>query len=478
VDDVTLMDAVAQAAAVRNGDISPLELVDAAITRVEKLDGELNAVIHTRFDAAREQAKGELPDGPFRGVPIVFKDLSGAVEGEPCHEGMAFARAAGWRAQHTDALMQGFLDAGFICVGRTNTPEQGLVPTTEPLAYGPTRNPWDTSLTAGGSSGGSAAAVASGMVAIGHASDGGGSIRIPASCCGIVGLKPSRARTTLLPNTSALDDLLVTALCVTRSVRDVAAALDAVAGPVLGDTVMAPPPARPYSDEIGADPGRLRVGLLAHNPRGDTEIHPDCVAAVRDAGALLESLGHTVEESFPAAAGDPVIGHHFTNLWTATLARTMQVWEERLGREITEDDVESLTWSLLEIGRRLAVDDYIASQHAARDLGTAFEVWFASGYDLLLTPTLGEPPPPLGTFQTPDEPFEGFIRAAGFVPYTPMANLTGEPAISLPLYWNDTGLPVGVQLQAPYGREDVLLRVAAQLEQARPWADRHPPLFG
>jgi amidase len=478
VDDVTLMDAVAQAEAVRDGDVSPLELVDAAITRVEKLDGELNAVIHPLFDQARERAKGVLPDGPFRGVPFVLKDLSGAVEGDPCHEGMKFAHVAGYRARHTDALAQRFLDAGFVCIGRTNTPEQGLVPTTEPLTHGPTRNPWDTQLTAGGSSGGSAAAVASGMVAVGHASDGGGSIRIPSSCCGIVGLKPSRARTTLLPNTSALDDLLVVAACVTRSVRDTAAVLDTIAGPAIGDTVMAPPPARPYREEVGVDPGRLRIGVLTHNPRGDTETHPDCVAAARDAATLLESLGHTVEESFPVAAGDRALGRHFTNLWAGTLARTMRVWEGRIGREITEDDVEPLTWSLLEMGRGISVDDYIASQHAARDLGCAFEAWFASGFDLLLTPTLGEPPPPLGTFQTPHAPFEGFIRAATFVPYTPMANLTGEPAISLPLHWNDAGLPIGVQLQAAYGREDVLVRVASQLEQARPWADRHPPLFG
>jgi amidase len=314
------------------------------------------------------------------------------------------------------------------------------------------------------------------MVAVAHASDGGGSIRIPASCCGIVGLKPSRARTTLLPDTSVLDDLLVVGLCVTRSVRDTAAVLDAVSGPAIGDTAMAPPPARPFRAEVGADPGRLRIGLLERNPRDESEIHPDCVAAVQDVARLLEGVGHSVEEAFPTAASDRVLGNHFTRLWAGTLARTLQRWEARIGRPITENDVEALTWQLAEMGRGISVVDYIAAQQAARDLGRAFEEWFASGFDLLLTPTLGEPPVPLGTFQTPDEPFLGFIRAATFVPFTPMANLTGEPAISLPLYWNADDLPIGVQLQAPYGREDVLLRVAAQLEQVRPWADRRPPV--
>jgi amidase len=280
----------------------------------------------------------------------------------------------------------------------------------------------------------------------------------------------------LQPRTTAIDDLLVVANCVTRTVRDTAAVLDLLAGPAPGDTAMAAPPARPFSAEVGADPGRLRIGMLAHNPRGDTDVHPDCVAAVRDAAQLLESLGHHVEEGFPAAAGDPVLGRHFTNLWAGTLAHTLGAWEARIGRPLTEDDVESLTWDLLAMGRGISVADYIAAQHAARDLGRAFENWFASGFDLLLTPTLGEPPPPLGTFQTPDEPFLGFIRAAVFVPYTPMANLSGEPAVSVPLHWNADDLPVGVQLQAPYGREDVLLRVASQLEQARPWFDRRPPV--
>jgi amidase len=470
------LDATAQAELVRTGDASPLELVDEAIARIEKLNGELNAVIHPLFEQARERARSPLPDGPFKGVPLVLKDLLAGIEGDPIHEGMAFLRDAQYRADHTDALAQKYRDAGFICVGRTNTPELGLVPTTEPLAYGPTRNPWDPTRTTGGSSGGSAAAVASGMVAVGHANDGGGSIRIPASCCGLVGLKPSRGRNSLMPEFSVVNSLLTVELCVSRSVRDTAGVLDAVRGAAPGDTVRAPEPARPYAEEVGAPPGRLRIGLLTHNPVESGEIHADCVAAARDAAQLLESLGHTVEVAHPAAFGDATLVNHFTTLWAATLVYDLAYWERKVGRPVTADDVEPLTWTLAELGRSIAAPDYVTAQHAVEDLGRATEAWFASGFDLLLTPTLGEPPVPLGTFQTPDQPLAGFIRAATFVPYTPIANMTGQPAISLPLSWNAEGLPIGVQLQAAYGREDVLLRVAAQLEAARPWADHIPPI--
>jgi amidase len=470
----TYLDATAQAELVRSGEASALELVDDAIARVEKLNPELNAVIHPRFDKARAAARGRLPDGPFRGVPLVLKDLMAGIEGDPQHEGMKFLRDAAYVADHTDALAQKYLDAGFVCIGRTNTPELGIVPTTEPEAYGAARNPWDLSRTTGGSSGGSAAAVASGMVAVGHANDGGGSIRIPASCCGLVGLKPSRGRTSLLPDFSVVDDLLIAELCVTRTVRDTAGVLDAVNGGTTGDTVRAPAPARAYREEVGADPGKLRIGLLTHNPLETGEIHPDCVTAADDTARLLESLGHTVEETFPTALVDPALVGHFTTLWASTLVYNLRYWEKKVGREITADDVEPLTWTLAEMGKSIAAPDFIEAQHAALDLGRAVEEWYASGYDLLLTPTLGEPPVELGTFTTPDEPLLGFIRAATFVPFTPLANMTGEPAISLPMHWNADNLPIGVQLMSAYGREDLLLRVASQLEQAQPWIDRIP----
>lgn len=472
----TYLDATAQAELVRSGEASALELVDDAIARVEKLNPELNAVIHPRFDRARDEARAPLPDGPFRGVPLVLKDLQAALEGDPVHEGMKFLRDADYRADHTDALAQRYLDAGFVCIGRTNAPELGIVPTTEPEAYGPTRNPWDTNRTTGGSSGGSAAAVASGMVAVGHANDGGGSIRIPASCCGLVGLKPSRGRTSLMPDFSVVDDLLIVELCVSRTVRDTAGVLDVLQGGAVGDTVRAPAPVRPYREEVGAAPGKLRIGLLTHNPLDTGEIHPDCAAAARATAQLLESLGHTVEETFPTALADPAIVGQFTTLWAATLVYNLRYWERKTGRHITADSVEPLTWALAEMGRAITAPDYIDAQHAALELGRRVEEWHRSGYDLLLTPTLGEPPVELGTFNTPDEPILGFLRAATFVPYTPLANITGAPAISLPMHWNADNLPIGVQLMGAYGHEDVLLRVAAQLEQAQPWVDRLPPV--
>ena len=476
MSDLAQLDATGQAELVRKGDASPLELVDAAINNIEKLNPELNAVIHPLFDAARQAAQGPLPDGPFRGVPTLFKDLFCSVKGDPVHEGMAFLRNEGWRADHTDALAQRYLDAGFVCVGRTNTPELGLVPTTEPVAYGPARNPWDTSRTTGGSSGGSAAAVASGMVAVAHANDGGGSIRIPASCCGLVGLKPSRGRTSIGPDYTAIDDMLIVELCVSRSVRDTAGVLDALRGPTDGETITAPAPARPYTQEIGADPGKLRIAMLTHNPLETGEVHADCVAATHDTAQLLESLGHTVVEAYPESIARPELVGHFTTLWVSTLLYNIHYWERKVGREATAAEMEPLTWAMAEMGRAVSASDYIDAQHAMGDLARELGAWFATGYDLLLTPTLGEPPCVLGEFSSPDEPLLGFMRAATFCPYTPLNNMAGSPAISLPLAWNSQGLPIGTQLMAAYGREDLLLRVASQLETARPWADRRPPV--
>lgn len=479
-DEYLHLDGVAQAELVRKGDVTPLELVDAAITRVEKLNGELNAVIHERFERARAEAAAPLPDGPFRGVPMVFKDLGCQLEGEPYHEGMQFLKDADYRPAHTDNLARRFLDAGFVPVGRTNTPELGLVPTTEPAAHGRTHNPWMLGRTTGGSSGGSAAAVASGMVPVGHANDGGGSIRIPAACCGLVGLKGSRGRTSIGPELNDISNFLISDLCVTRTVRDTAAVLDAVCAPFPGDPTPAPSPTRPYRDEVGADPGRLRIGILTENLIGDTPIHPDCVAAAEGAGTLLESLGHTVERSHPAGFDNEELIGQFSAVWAADCGFYLDDWGRKVGRSVTADDVEVLTWALAEMGRGINGPQLFGAIHDAMVGCREAAQWWAGtddapGYDLLLTPTLGEPPVPHGTFDsTPEDPFGGFIRAATFVPYTAQFNVSGQPAISLPLHWNDEGLPIGVQLVAAYGREDLLLRVAAQLETAQPWAHRRP----
>lgn len=476
-DDLSQLDATAHAELVRSGAASPVELVDAAIERIERVDPQLNAVITPLFDRAREAAAGELPDGPFRGVPFVLKDLAAHSMGDPFHEGMRFLKDRGWTEPEDTTLAARFRAAGLITVGKTNTPELGILPTTEPQAYGPTRNPWDLSRSTGGSSGGSAAAVAAGLVPMAHANDGGGSIRIPASECGLVGLKPTRARVPAGPDFGDVMGGLTCELVVSRSVRDTAAILDAVQGMEPGDPYGVPDPARPYVDEVGADPGRLRVGLMASSPGRAVAIHPECVAAVEAAGRLLESLGHHVESSYPKAMDDPDYTGHFVTFWAAGAAWNLDYWTRRTGAPITADDVEPLTWALAETGRAATAAQWLSAREWLQVNARGVQHWWTQGHDLLLTPTIAEPPPPLGSFDSPpDNPLAGLFRAAEVVPFTPPFNVTGQPAVSLPLHWSADGLPIGVQLVAPFGREDLLLRVAAQLEAAQPWADRRPPV--
>ncbi len=472
------LDACALAQLVRDGVASPAELVDDAINRIEKLNPELNAVIRPRFDEARREAAAALPDGPFRGVPIVLKDLLCYLAGEEIHEGMRVLKEARYVSRRDQELARRFHAAGFVVVGRTNTPELGILPTTEPLAYGPTRNPWDTARSTGGSSGGSAAAVASGMVPVGHANDGGGSIRIPASECGLVGLKPSRARVPLGPEWGDIFGGLVCELVVSRTVRDTAAVLDAVAGPEPGDPYAAPTPSRPYVEELGADPGRLRIGMQSAAFGGTVTTHPDCVAATEAAGALLESVGHVVDPTHVAALDPPELVEAFLLVWAAGTASDVDhYWPEKLGRPIKQDEVEPLTWALADAGRGASASDFLEARRQLQAMARQVAKWYEGGFDLLLTPTIAQPPPLIGDFDSPaDNPLHGLFRAAEVVPFTPLFNATGQPAISLPLYWSAQGLPIGVQLVAPYGHEDVLLRVASQLEQAAPWAQRRPPI--
>ncbi len=479
-------DAVGLAALVRSGQVKPLELVDAAIARIETLDPQLNAVIHRRFERARAEAAAREPgraatDSPLAGVPFLVKDVACHQAGEPFHEGMRFLRDRRWQAAGDTHLAARFRAAGLITVGRTNTPELGIVPTTEPVAYGPTRNPWDRSRSPGGSSGGSAAAVAAGLVPAAHANDGGGSIRIPASACGLVGLKPSRGRTSLGPDAS-FTALLVCEHVVCRTVRDSAAFLDAVAGPMPGDPYVAPPPRQPFSEEVGADPGRLRIGLLTTAPGGLAAVGPDCVVAAENTAQVLESLDHHVEVSHPPALDLPDWPPHFISLWSAGVALGLDGWSARTGDVIGADDVEPLTWALAEMARALPTLSLLRSLDWLMTTTRLVAEWWeppngTGGFDLLLSPTLAEPPVPLGSFDSPpDNPLAGLMRAAAFTPFTPPFNVTGQPAISLPLSQTRAGLPIGVQLVAAYGREDVLFRVAAQLEDADPWASRCPPL--
>jgi amidase len=460
-------DALAQAERVRTGEVSPLELVDDAIARIEKLDPQINAVIHRRFEKAREEAKGPLPDGPFRGVPLLIKDLYADSAGDPQHDGMKALKDAGWTATADTWLVARYRKAGFVIVGRTNTPELGLVPTTEPVAYGATHNPWDLTRTPGGSSGGSAAAVAARMVAVAHASDGGGSIRIPASMCGLVGLKPSRGRMSLGPYGD--ESGLSVQHAVTTTVRDTAAMLDATHGPGPGDMTVAPPPARRYVEEVGADPGKLRIGFLA--ARADD----DCLTAVRNTAKQLEALGHHVEEAHPAALDDNAAAGRFFARWCTNARLALARQGEKLGRQLTEEDVEPATWFMASLAANFSALDLAqaiaASARYTRDLAS----WWADGWDVLLTPTLGGPPPKLGALDfDPADPAGSQRPIAELVPFTTHFNVSGQPAISVPLHENADRLPIGVQLVAAYGREDLLLRVASKLEAAHPWADRRP----
>jgi amidase len=472
------IDATEQARLVREGEASAIELLDEAIARAESLNPQLNAIIHPLYEQAREAAAGEVPDGPFRGVPLLVKDLSCYMAGVPVHEGMRVLKEAGYVADHDMTITTRLRRAGFVIFGRTNAPELGILPTTEPVAYGATHNPWKLDHSTGGSSGGSAAAVAAGIVAAAHANDGGGSIRIPASHCGLVGLKPSRARVSLAPDFGDLLSGLVVELAVTRSVRDAAGILDVLHGPEPGDPYAAPPPARPYLEELGADPGRLRIGLMTTPPGGQIEAHPECIAAAEAAAALLEELGHGVEQSFPDDFSDPEYVANFLVRWTAGVDWSLKYWGGKIGREIGAEDVEPTTWALAEQGRSHSAGDLLLAIEAAQAATRRTAAWWADGgFDLLLTPTCAQPPPPLGTFDAPaDNPFAPILQAIPYATFTAGFNTTGQPAISLPLHWTPDGLPVGVQLVAAYGREDLLLRVASQIEQARPWAERTPPV--
>jgi len=465
-DEFTWLDATAQAELVRKKEVTPLELVEAAITRIEHLNAKLNAVVTPMYDLAREAAQAELPDGPFRGVPFLLKDLMAAYAGVTMTLGSRLLQ--NFVPPQDSELVVRLKKAGLIILGKTNTPEFGAVPTTEPELFGPCRNPWDTQRTTGGSSGGSAAAVAAGMVPMAHANDGGGSIRIPASCCGLFGLMPTRARNPLGPNFGDCISGLLMEHAVTRSVRDSAALLDATCGPDIGDPYWAPSPIRPFLQEVGADPGQLRIAFTTKAATG-VEIHSDCIDAVQETVSLCSELGHKVEEVAPELDGE-MITKAFTALWSSGCASTLKFLNA------SKDQVEPLSWALFEMGSSYSAPDYLLALQTVQWVARQFAGFFRD-YDVLLTPTLAEPPVALGTFDSPeDDPLRGFHRAEEFVPFTPICNMTGQPAMSVPLFWNSAGLPVGSHFIARFGDEATLFRLAAQLEEARPWAQRRPPV--
>jgi amidase len=472
LDELARMDAVAQAEAVADGELSRRELVEAAIERIERIDPHLNSVVVRLWAEARNGA--DQASGRLAGVPFLLKDLGARQAGLPYFAGNRALRDAGHRARQDTPVGARFREIGLVTVGKSSTPEFGLQSTTQPLAFGPTRNPWDPTRSAGGSSGGACAAVAAGLVPVAHANDGGGSIRIPAAWCGIVGLKPSRGRIASDPRLIRPTSV---EFVVSRSLRDTAILLDLLQGSHPGALFTLGAPRRSYAAEIGAPVERLRIGLLARAP--GTPVDPHCAAAVEATGRLLASLGHAVEESWPpalfATEERALLGLVFGPLeYRACLADL----EQMLGRRVEREDVEPYLWELADLGSPpVSADQYLRAAELQQAWAASLAGWWARGFDLLVTPTVPEPAIALEELDaTRLGPAALLDRMGRHMAFTEPFNATGQPAITLPLHWSPDGLPVGVQLVAAVGREGLLLRVAAQLEVARPWRDRVPPI--
>jgi len=487
MSDPLHLDATAQAELVRTKQISARELVDAAIAAVERVNPQINAVIHPRYERARAEADATATSsadrtspaaargGAFAGVPIVVKDLNCQIKGEPYHLGTRFLKNRKFVATEDSYLYERLRRAGFITIGRTNTPEFGSTITTEPLAYGPARNPWNTEHSTGGSSGGSAATVAAGCVAVAHANDGGGSIRIPASECGLVGLKPSKGRISLGP---ALGESWIGGVvegCVTRTVRDTAAVMDVLAGYESGDPNTPPPPARPYASEVGAKVEKLRIGLLSGALLPGGLDHPDARESVSATGKLLEGLGHHVEIAHPAALNEAEFGDMFLAIVIAHIANDVVALEKSFGVTLTTDDIEPGNHLMAQFGNATNVVTYLSAVTWMHSWTRRVVSWWLPrdgkpAFDVLVTPTLAGPPPRIGALSGDDST----ERIREIMQYTAQFNMTGQPGISLPMHMSKDSLPMGVQfVGAPY-REDVLIRLAAQLESAAPWAARRP----
>jgi amidase len=472
--DYAAHDGMGLAKLVRQKQVKPIELVDAAIERIEKHNPQTNAVIWTMYDRAREAAKKKLPDGPFRGVPFLLKDIMAHMEGVPNRDGSRLVPDA--PAGFTSTLVERYLSAGLIPLGKTNVPEFGLVATTESKLYGPARNPWNTAHSTGGSSGGSAAAVASGMVPMAHANDGGGSIRIPASACGLVGLKPSRARNPLGPLVGDVMAGLVQEHIVCRSVRDAAAMLDVTAGPAPGDPYAALPGPKSFLSASRKDPGKLRIGYAPARLNGQP-FDPDVTAAVEAAATLCRGLGHKVEVSSPAVDSSAMAGA-FMVLWTGGLAAQIDAIAAATGKKPGPKSLEGLTLGLYEAGKQVPASAWVGAVMAMQAMARTVAAWHAT-FDVWLTPVLASPPIPIGLIDFEErDPAKGFAPMIDYVPFTAIQNATGQPAISLPLAMSGDGLPIGVQFVGRTGEEALLLKLAHQLEKAEPWKTRHPPIWG
>ncbi len=470
IDDYESLDALALADRIRRRQVSASEVLEEAIGRAEKRNPELVAIVTPMYEEARAAAKSELPDGPLRGVPFLVKDLNASCSGVRTTSGCKLF--ADFVPDHDSELVVRYRRAGLVIFGKSASPEFGITTSTESELFGKTRNPWSPAHTAGGSSGGAAAAVAGGILPAAHASDGGGSIRIPASCCGLFGLKPTRARVPAGPDAGEGWSGMSTSHALTRSVRDSAALLDAVAGEDLGAPYYAPPRERPFLDEVGANPGRLRIALqtAAFN---EVETHPDCVAAAESAARLCEELGHDVEEARFEIDRDAFI-RACQVIIAANLRMTLEDRAAELARELRPDDVEPGTWAMVEAAKSAPVAEYARSLREIHAVGRQL-ARHHERYDVILTPTMAAPPVKLGVLALDNTDLEAFITSIkGTIAFTQLFNATGTPAASVPLHWNAEGLPIGVQFAARFGEYGRLYRLAGQLEQARPWFDRRP----
>jgi len=484
-DELVRYDAIGLSELIRKGEITPAELLETTIRRIEKINPKLNAVIYKMYDQARAAAEiwssgakaTKISDSMFCGIPFLLKDLIAECKDTPFSEG---SRAIhGYISKLDSEIVKRHKANGLIIVGKSNSSEFGVLTTTEPPIHGPTFNPWDLNLTPGGSSGGSAAAVAAGIMPMAHGCDGGGSIRIPASCCGLFGLKPTRGRNPLGPLFGDLGGGIIHEHAVTLTVRDSAALLDITSGPDLGDPYCAPPIERPFLEEIKRDAGRLKIGFLTGVPQGwneETALHPDCDAAVRDAAQLCEDLGHSVEEVSAAQLNHPDLPRTFVLIFSCFVEHVIAYWERELGKKIRQDELEPSTWDLYQESLKTTGGAYLVAKEELQRFSRKIGNWYNRGnYDLLLSPTMRIPPTKIGSFQpSPDDPMKWIRIALSFVAFTRTQNITGEPAMSIPLYWNKENIPIGVQFAGRFGDEATLFRLAAQLEQARPWADKKP----
>src|SRR5882757_7022607 len=463
-------DGVGLADLVRKKEVSAKELLDEAIAHTARIDPQINAVVVKHYDYAERQIERGLPDGPFTGVPFLLKDLD-LLAGTRTTFGASIYKDD--VADHTSTLAQRFLNTGVTIFGKSASPEFGLTPTTEPRLHGPTRNPWNLSHSSGGSSGGAGAAVAARILPVAHASDGGGSIRIPASASGVFGMKPTRARNPLGPDRGEGWGGFSCGHVLSISVRDSAVMMDAIHGPEPSSLYVAPPPERPFSQEVGREPGRLRIAFTDKSPYGEA-IDPEIAAAVRDVAAMLAKLGHHIEERAPTLAADPAAV--MTVIVGANTALTVRQAEARFGRKMTGDDFEVLTLASAHNAQHTSATDYVAAQLAAFQISRGLADFFET-CDVLLCPTLCSPPLRIGELNTMSEDLSHIAPILRrYMPATAMFNMSGQPAMSVPLAWNKAGLPLGMMFSAKLGDEGTLFRVAGQLEQARPWRSKLPPV--